>query len=165
PIPYSIGVDPDTNMAMVAFSSSSVSSAANLGFVINLNAGSNPPFGCLDRTVTTGPCIFSQVTMNNGTYPQIAMAPHGHLALVTPGGSGVVRGVDVTKPSGGNVILSATLTAGIVTITVDSDSTHCPAGVSSPCPFSLMPGNAGDVLITGVTKGANGTDFNGVFPV
>ncbi len=165
PIPYSIGVDPDTNMAMVAFSSSSVSSAANLGFVVNLNAGSNPPFGCLDRTVTAGPCIFSQVTMNNGTYPQIAMAPHGHLALVTPGGSGVVRGVDVTKPSSGNVILSATLTAGIVTITVDSDSTHCPAGVSSPCPFSLMPGNAGDVLITGVTKGANGTDFNGVFPV
>jgi DNA-binding beta-propeller fold protein YncE len=165
PIPYSIGVDPDTNLAMVAFSSTSVSSAANLGFVVNLNPGSNPPFGCLDPTVTVGPCIFSQVTLNNGTYPQIAMAPHGHLALVTPGGSGVVRGVDVTKPSSGNVILSATLTAGLVTVTVDPDTTHCPPGVPSPCPFSLLPGNAGDVLITGVTKGTNGTDFNGVFPV
>jgi len=169
PIPYSIGVDPDTNLAMVAFSSTSTSSAANLGFVINLNTGSNPPFGCLDTTVTTGPCVFSQVTMNNGAYPQIAMAPHGHLALVTPGGSGVVRGVDVTKPSSGNVILSATLTAGLVTVTVDT--TKCPPGVTpsgtatNPCPLGLMPGNAGSVLITGVTKGSNGTDFNGVFPV
>jgi DNA-binding beta-propeller fold protein YncE len=169
PIPYSIGVDPDTNMAMVAFSSTSVSSAANLGFVVNLNAVNNPPFGCLDPTVTAGPCIFSQVTMNNGAYPQIAMAPHGHLALVTPGGSGVVRGVDVTKPSSGNVILSATLTASLVTITIDT--TKCPpplanpTSTSNPCPFSLLPGNAGDVLIQGVSKGANGTNFNGVFPV
>lgn len=152
PIPYSIGVDPDTNLALVAFSSTSVSSAANLGFVVNLNTGSNPLFGCLDPTITVGPCIFSQVTLNTGSYPQIAMAPHGHLALVSPGGAGVVRGVDVTKRSTSTPILSATLTAGLVTITTTTD-------------HGLIPGNAGTVLITGVKNGSNGTIFNGVFPV
>src|SRR6266481_6113570 len=39
PLPYAIGVDPDTNLALVAYSSTSTSSAANLGFVVNLNQG------------------------------------------------------------------------------------------------------------------------------
>ena len=43
PLPYAIGVDPDTNMSIVAYSSTSASSAANLGFLINLNTGSAPP--------------------------------------------------------------------------------------------------------------------------
>src|SRR6267378_2803957 len=46
PLPYAIGVDPDTNLALVAYSSTSTSSIANLGFVVNLNQGANPPFGC-----------------------------------------------------------------------------------------------------------------------
>src|SRR5205823_13892456 len=33
PIAYSIGVDPDSNLALVAYSATSVSTAANLGFV------------------------------------------------------------------------------------------------------------------------------------
>ncbi len=182
PMPYAIGVDPDSKLALVAYSSaiiSSVSSVANLGFIVNLNpnvAGSNN-YGCtLGQALGSssnqfGQCLFSQVTLNTGLYPQIAMSRHGHTALVTPGGSGVARGVDVTKQSGGNLITSSVLTAGLVTVTVDT--TKCPNGVTpsgaSPnfCPLNLIPGNAGSVLITGVKPGtvANSVFFNGVFNV
>ena len=111
------------------------------------------------------------MTLNTGAYPQIAMSRHGHTALVTPGGSGVVRGVDVTKSSGGNFIISSVLTAGLVTVTVDT--TKCPPGVpkplsgtsTNPCPLTLVPGNAGSVFITGLVPGntANSAFFNGVF--
>ncbi len=159
PLPYSIGVDPDTDMALVAYSSTSVSSAANLGFLVNLNpntTGSNP-FGCPLSPALVGQCLFAQVTLNTGQYPQIAMAPHGHLALVTPGGAGVVRGVDVTKASQSATIKSLTLAAGIVTVTTTA-------------PNGLVPGNSGSVLITGVPapgSAANSTkeNFNGVFNV
>jgi len=159
PLPYSIGVDPDTNMALVAYSSTSTSSAANLGFLLNLNpntTGSNP-FGCPLSPALVGQCLFAQVTLNTGQYPQIAMAPHGHLALVTPGGSGVLRGVDVTKASQSATIQSLTLAAGIVTVTTTAAN-------------GLVPGNSGTVLITGVPapgSAANSTkeNFNGVFNV
>jgi DNA-binding beta-propeller fold protein YncE len=179
PMPYAIGVDPDSNLALVAYSSTSVASAANLGFIINLNPDSTTntnPYGCalgnsINQTTKAGQCIFSQVTLNTGTYPQIAVSSHGHTALVTPGGSGVVRGVDVTKPSSANFISNATLTAGLVTVTVDT--TKCPPGAtatgttSNPCPLTLVPGNAGSVLISGVKPGnaANASFFNGIFAV
>src|SRR5215472_13405982 len=181
PLPYSIGVDPDSNLAIVAYSSTSSSSSANLGFIVNLNPDSpaSPnPYGCVlehainSSSTKVGQCLSAQVTLNNGAYPQIAMAPHGHFALVTPGGQGVGRGVDVTKPSTANVLQSSTLTAGLVTVTVDT--TKCPPGVqptstssTNPCPLQMVPGNAGTVLITGVKPGtaANDSLFNGDFAV
>jgi hypothetical protein len=160
PLPYSIGVDPDTNMAIVAYSSTSASSAANLGFLINLNSGAAPPFGCINDTATNknpGPCVFAQVTLNTGAYPQVAMAPHGHLAFVTPGGQGSLQGVDVTKGSASAEIQSLTLAAGIVTVTTTASN-------------GLVPGNSGTVLISGVpgpgTSGNSTTaNFNGVYVV
>jgi DNA-binding beta-propeller fold protein YncE len=165
PLPYAIGVDPDTNMGVVAYSSTSASSAANLGFLVNLNTGANP-YGCPASTATpqpTGPCLYAQVTLNSGAYPQIAMAPHGHLAFVTPGGSGALQGVDVTKSSFSTAINSLTLAAGIVTVITANTSTTNP-------PAFLTPGNSGTVLITGVpapgTAGNSTTaNFNGVFSV
>jgi DNA-binding beta-propeller fold protein YncE len=180
PLPYSIGVDPDSNLALVAYSSTSTSSAANLGFTVNLNPNSSStpnPYGCVvdhalnPSSTKVGQCLSAQVTLNTGAYPQIAMAPHGHLALMTPGGSGVVRGVDVTRPSTANVILSSTLTAGLVTVTINSSKCPPPlpnpTSTSNPCPFTMVPGNAGSVLITGVTPGnsANNAFFNGVYSV
>jgi DNA-binding beta-propeller fold protein YncE len=183
PMPYSIGVDSDSNLAIVAYSVTSASSASNVGFIVNLNPNTadangkaTNPYGCLlGQAVNSssnkyGQCLTAQVTLNTGTYPHVAVAPHGHLALVTPGGSGFVRGVDVTKPSNANVILSSTLTAGLVTVTVDT--TKCPPGVpptststSNPCPLQMVPGVTGTVVITGVTPGnsANTALFNGVF--
>lgn len=169
PMPYAIGVDPDSNLALVAYSSTSTSSSSNLGFLLNLNpntadANGKPtnPYGCaLGQAINSasnafGQCLFAQVTLNTGVYPQIAMASHGHLALVTPGGSGVVRGVDVTKPSTSNTIASSTMTAGLITVTIASGQT-----------LSMVPGNAGTVLIAGVKPGntANDSFFNGVFSV
>lgn len=184
PMPYSIGVDPDSNLAVVAYSSTSASSVANVGFVVNLNPNTSDangnatnPYACLlgqainSASNKFGQCLTAQVTLNTGQYPQIAVSRHGHSALVTPGGSGVVRRVNVTQPSGGNVIISASLTAGLVTVTVDP--TKCPTGVppsgTAPniCPLNLVPGNAGSVLITGLAAGtaANSSFFNGVYSV
>jgi hypothetical protein len=165
PLPYSIGVDPDTNMAVVAYSSTSASSSANLGFLVNLNTGSAPPFGCINDTSTNknaGPCVFAQVTLNTGSNPQVAMAPHGHLAFVTPGGAGALQGVDVTKASTSANIQSLTLAAGIVTVTLVPPT-------ANQATF-LTPGNSGTVLITGIpgpgTSGNSTTaNFNGVFNV
>jgi DNA-binding beta-propeller fold protein YncE len=165
PLPYAIGVDPDTNMGVVAYSSTSASSAANLGFLVNLNTGANP-FGCPLSSATpqpTGACLYAQVTLNTGAFPQIAMAPHGHLAFVTPGGSGALQGVDVTKSSFSTAITSLTLAAGIVTVTTANTLTTNP-------PAFLTPGNSGTVLITGIPgpgTAANSTtaNFNGVFSV
>lgn len=159
PLPYAIGVDPDTNMALVAYSSTSTSSAANLGFLVNLNTGVNP-FGCPISTASpkpTGMCLFAQVTLNTGQYPQIAMAPHGHIAFVTPGGQGALQGVDVTKQSSSAMIKSLTLAAGIVTVTTTASN-------------GLVPGNSGTVLITGVpgpgtTGNSTTANFNGVVNV
>lgn len=161
PMPYAIGLDPDTNLAMVAYSSTSTSSAANLGFIVNLNLdGSNNPFGCPLSTATTPPtgqCLFAQVTLNTGAYPQIAMAPHGHLAFVTPGGSGVIRGVDVTKASNSTPLKSLSIAAGVVTVTTTVS-------------HGLVPGSATTVLISGValpntTANPTTANFNGVFVV
>ncbi len=157
PLPYAIGVDPDTNMAVVAYSSTSASSAANLGFLVNLNTGTNP-YGCM-TTSATAPCLFAQVTLNSGAYPQVAMAPEGHIAYVTPGGSGALQGVNVTKPSTSAFISTLTLAAGIVTVTTTGSN-------------GLVPGNSGTVLIAGVpAPGAAGSanpttaNFNGVYNV
>ena len=163
PLPYAIGVDPDTNLALVAYSSSSTSSAANLGFVVNLNQGAGA-FGCLaisGQATPTPPCIFSQVTLNTGQYPQIAMAPHGHMAYVTPGGSGIVSGIDVTQPSTSIPLSSLVLNAGLVTATTAN---------STPL-TGLVPGLPTTVLISGVPPLSNpgGTpttvNLNGVFPI
>src|SRR5229473_658943 len=159
PRPYAIGVDPDTNLALVAYSSTSSSSLANLGFVVNLNQGTSAPFGCLANSGQTPPCIFSQVTLNTGAYPQIAMAPHGHMAYVTPGGSGAVSGVNVMQPSTSIGLSTLSLTAGTVTATTAN---------STPL-TGLVPGIPTTVLISGVPPLANpggnptSVNLNGVF--
>jgi len=161
PLPYAIGVDPDTNLALVAYSSTSTSSAANLGFVVNLNQGAGAPFGCLANSGQTPPCIFSQVTLNTGAYPQIAMAPHGHMAYVSPGGSGVLAGVNVMQPSTSIGLSTLALTAGTVTATTAN---------STPL-TGLVPGIPTTVLISGVPPLSNpngspaSVNLNGVFSI
>jgi DNA-binding beta-propeller fold protein YncE len=154
PLPYAIGVDPDTNLALVAYSSTSTSSASNLGFVVNLNQGAGGPFGCQD-SAQTPPCIFSQVTLNTGQYPQIAMASHGHMAYITPGGAGALRGVDVTQPSTSIALGSVSVTAGLVTATT-----------ANGAPLTgLVPGIPTSVLITGIPNLAGNVNLNGVFTI
>jgi hypothetical protein len=96
PVPYSIGVDSDTNNAIVAYSSTANPTTAKVGFLLDLNK--NTQQTCIG-TSGGSPCVHAQVTLNTGGNPQIAMLPHSHLAYVTPGGAGVLTGVDVTKAS------------------------------------------------------------------
>lgn len=157
PLPYSVGVDPDTNMALVAFSSSHTPTTAKVGFLLDLNKDSQTCLANPNVTQTTPPCVFAQVTLNTGAYPQIAMIPHQRTAFVTPGGSGVVTGVDVTKASSQVSIANISLFSGLVTVTV-----NLPSGQT----LGINPGNPGSVLIQGVPLGsANSTNFNGVFTV
>jgi DNA-binding beta-propeller fold protein YncE len=159
PTPYSAGVDPDTNKAIVAYSSTANPTTAKVGFLLDLNTGdtgtSSAP-ACLKipgQTVTASPCVSAQVTLNTGTAPQIAMLPHNHLAVVTPGGLGITSGIDVTKSSTFVGIANVSLTSGLVTVTTTGN-------------HGLNPGNPGTVLILGVPKGTtNQVDFNGAFTV
>jgi DNA-binding beta-propeller fold protein YncE len=154
PIPYSVGVDSDTNMAVVAFSSGANPTTAKVGFLVDLNKDSQT---CLSGAAqTTPPCPHAQVTLNTGTYPQIAMVPHSHLAFVTPGGLGTIVGIDVTKSSSQLPIKSVTVTSGLVTAQVD-----LPSGQT----LGLNPGNPGTVLIQGIPVTGNNTNFNGAFTV
>ena len=155
PLPYSIGVDPDTNMAVVAFTSSATPTTAKVGYLLDLSPDSQQ---CLAGAAQTSPpCVHAQVTLNTGTYPQVAMVPHSHLAYVTPGGQGTISGIDVTQSSSQLQITSVTLISGLVTVTV-----NIPSGQT----LGINPGNPGSVLIQGVPLGtANKTNFNGVFTV
>jgi DNA-binding beta-propeller fold protein YncE len=154
PLPYAIGVDSDSNLALVAYSSTSTSSSSNLGFVVNLNQVAGGPFGCLVAGQNP-PCIYSQVTLNTGQYPQIAMASHGHMAYVTPGGLGVVRGVDITQPSTSLALSTLSLTAGVVTATTANGAALT----------GLIPGIPTTVLISGVPPLAGNVNLNGVFTI
>lgn len=155
PLPYSVGVDSDTNHAVVAYSSSVSPTTAKVGFLLNLN-NVDDGNGCLSnpaQTASVPPCIFAQVTLNTGQSPQVAMLPHTHLAVVTPGGIGIANGVDVTKASSQSTISNVSVTSGLVTVT--TTAAH-----------GLNPGNPGTVLILNVPKGGtNQTEFNGAFTV
>jgi DNA-binding beta-propeller fold protein YncE len=155
PLIYSVGVDSDTNNAIVAYSSTANPTTAKIGFLLDLNKDSMP---CLPSlTSATPPCIHAQVTLNTGQFPQIAMIPHQHQALVTPGGQGFIQGVDVTQGSSAFTIANVTLSSGLVTVTL-----NIPSGQI----LSLNPGNPGSVLIQNVPLGAtNGTNFNGIFSI
>ena len=154
PLPYSVGVDPDTNNAVVAYSSSSNPTSAKVGFLLDLNKDTQT---CLAGAAqTTAPCVHAQVTLNTGTYPQVAMVPHSHLAFVTPGGIGIINGIDVTKSSTQLPIKNVSVTSGLVTVSVD-----LPSGQT----LGLNPGNPGTVLIQGIPTTALGTTFDGAFTV
>ncbi len=155
PLVYSIGVDSDTNNAVVAYSSTANPTTAKIGFLLDLNKDSQ---ACLPSlTSATPPCIHAQVTLNTGQFPQIAMIPHQHQALVTPGGAGIIQGVDVTQTSSSFTIANVTLSSGLVTVTL-----NIPSGQT----LSLNPGNPGSVLIQNVPNGSlNNTNFNGVFTI
>jgi DNA-binding beta-propeller fold protein YncE len=154
PFPYSIAVDPDTNHAIVAYSSSSNPTTAKVGFLLDLTAGNADCIVIPSQPANTkSPCISGQVTLNTGLYPQAAIVPHTHTAVVTPGGLGITNGVDVLKSSSSVGVMNVSLTSGLVTVTTTAS-------------HGLNPGNPGTVLIEGVPKGTtNQVEFNGAFTV
>jgi DNA-binding beta-propeller fold protein YncE len=157
PSPFSVGVDPDTNLALVAFSSTNVGFIVNL-FIPGVDSGTpTSPSSCFVTSIAQSlPCATASVTLPTGKYPQIAMEPHVHLAFVTPGAVGVGAGplsvIDLAQPNGKVQIGSATRSSNLVTVT--TSAAH-----------NLNPGNPGVVLINGLPNGSNGTVFNGSYAV
>ncbi len=152
PFPYSVGIDPFSHRAVVAFAST------NVGLIINLDSNPSASLQCLpsppNTTWALPFCPIDYVTLSSGANPQVAFEPGARLAYITPGGAGLLSAVNLANPSSGLVnIASATRASNLVTIT--TSAAH-----------NLIPGNPGTVLISGLPPGAtNKTDFNGSFPV
>ena len=150
PFPYSVGIDPFSHRAVVAFAST------NVGLIINLDTSSTASPTCIlpGQTATPKLCPIAYVTLNTGANPQIAFEPGAHLAYVTPGGAGLLSAVNLANPSVGSVgISSATRASNVVTIT--TSAAH-----------NLNPSNPGTALISGLPLGStNKTNFDGSFSV
>ena len=149
PFPYSVGIDPFSHHAVVAFAST------NVGLVINLDTSPNASPVCIvpGQTATPKLCPIGYVTLNAGPNPQIAFESGARLAYVTPGGAGLLSAVNLANPSVGSVgVASATRAGNIVTITTSAA-------------LNLSPSNPGTVLISGLPQGANKTNFDGSFSV
>ncbi len=146
PLPFSVGVDPITHYAVVAFSN------AFVGFVVDVNPNpSTQAPGCFVTTQKV-PCAIASVSLNTGPTPQVVMQPNAPLAYVTPGGTGVTSVVNLLLTNQSVAIAAspngATCTNNVVTIT-------------TPAPNGLNPSSPGTVLIAGVTP----ADFNGTYNV
>ncbi len=142
PFPYSVGIDPLTHTAVIAYSST------NIGFLADINpANSANASECL-LSGQHPPCVISSVTLNTGQYPQVALEPRTHLAYVTPGGAGNMSVVDLTHKSASIGIATATRAANVVTI-------------STVAPHNINPANPGTILISGLST--TNTNFNGTF--
>jgi DNA-binding beta-propeller fold protein YncE len=158
PFPYSVGIDPFTDRALVAFASTNVGLIINLDPNITFSTDKTVPPQCILPGPTSAPkyCPIGYVTLNSGANPQIAFEPGARLAYATPGGAGLLSAVDLSNTSKGSLgvaIASATRASNVVTVTTSSS-------------HNLNPGNPGTVLISGLPKGTNNmTNFDGSFSV
>jgi DNA-binding beta-propeller fold protein YncE len=158
PFPYSVGVDPFTDRAVVAFASTNVGLIINLDPNFAFNSNTSIPPQCILPGPASAPkyCPIGYVTLASGPNPQVAFEPGARLAYVTPGGAGLLSAVDLSNASAGSLgvpIASATRASNVVTIA--TSSAH-----------NLNSGNPGTVLISGLPPGTtNKTNFNGSFSV
>jgi hypothetical protein len=149
PFPYAVGIDPFLHRALVAFADT------NVGLIVNLDATATP--NCILSAATTPYCATGYVTLNTGDHPQVAFEPNSHIAYVTPGGGGLLEGINLaTSPSTISTVTNVKRTANSVQVTT-KDPHNLASGVSQ------LGGPT--VLISNVPAGANGTNFNGAFPV
>lgn len=146
PKPYAVGVDPYSHLALIAYSST------NVGLVLNLDPAL-PQAKCLvvSPAQTAPYCVVSTVTLNTGAGPQVAVQPQVHLALVSPGGSGLLSVVDLQQRGTTLTILTtggAVRSGNVVTIKTQEKN-------------GINPAVGGTILITGVAS----STFNGSFQI
>ncbi|OLB35094.1 MAG: hypothetical protein AUH11_15840 [Acidobacteria bacterium 13_2_20CM_57_17] len=158
PFPYSVGVDPFTDRALVAFASTNVGLIINLDPNFTFNPDPKVPPQCILPGPASAPnyCPIGYVTLNSGPNPQVAFEAGARMAYVTPGGAGLLSAVDLSNASKGSLgvpISSATRASNVVTVTTSSS-------------HNLNPSNPGTVLVSGLPKGTtSGTNFDGSFSV
>jgi DNA-binding beta-propeller fold protein YncE len=101
--PYSVGVNPITGIALVAYQST------NIGALVDLTQ--------------TPPAFIGAVTLGTGTKPQVGIIPNLNWGFVTPGGAGTFSIVNLAQNNssligaGGAVRVSSTSTTTITTET------------------------------------------------
>jgi hypothetical protein len=159
--PYAIGIDPGTNLGVVAYSNLNINT--NLAFIVNLNPPGAPPTGS-SRCFAGGtpPCAVAPVTVNTGTYPQVIMQPNVPIAYVTPGGStlGTTSVVNLLQTSTSVKIAPAGASQTTSGAYWDGVNAH----ITTLTPHGIDPTLGGTVIISGIMS-ANGLDFNGTFSV
>ena len=152
PQPYSVGVDPITHYAVVAFSN------AYVGFVVDVNPNpSNQAPACFVSTQKV-PCAIASVSLNTGPNPQVVIQPNAPLAYVTPGGSIAAGKTGVTS------VVNLLLTNNTVAIAAAPNGAVCTNNVvtiTTPTANGLNQSTPGTVLISGVMP----ADFNGTYNV
>src|SRR6202011_1925484 len=138
PAPFAVGVDPTTNLAIVAYSNS------NVGFIVDLrsyNSANPQPTPCFN-TAQSSPCAIASVSLTTGPTPQVIMQPNVPLAYVTPGGSGNTTVVNLLSKDNSSTISAgpsgAVRTNNVVTIVTTT-------------PHGINPATGGTVLISGIT--------------
>jgi DNA-binding beta-propeller fold protein YncE len=159
PTPYSIGVDPQTHLAALAYSSTNLS--ASIGFIVDVNPNLDPnnpdPHTCFaNSTAQKPPCVIAPVSLVTGATPQVVMQPNAPLAYVTPGGQGSTAVVDLLQqgtsakiaPAASGSTSGAVRTNGIVTIITLT-------------PHGINPALGGTVIISGLMP----ADLNGTYQV
>jgi len=161
PHPFSVGIDPETHLAVVAFSN------ATLGFVVYVNpnpipAGVTPPT-CFNSSQTP-PCAIASVSLNTNATPQVVMEPDAPLAYITPGS--IEAGTGPSSATGVTSVVNLLLTNNSVAIAPSPNGASCPAGddiatIITPTANGLNQAFPGAVLIQGVTP----SYFNGTYNV
>lgn len=126
--PFSVGVNPITGLALVTYQNS------NHADILDLTQ--------------TPPAFVSTTTISTGANTQVAIEPRLNWAVVTPGGSGTLSIVDLSRRVTSAIATSsgASRTNGITTITTSSSHAFLPNQV---------------VLISGVAD----PTFNGIFTI
>ncbi|HET6929613.1 MAG TPA: hypothetical protein VFI45_04780, partial [Candidatus Acidoferrum sp.] len=158
--PYSIGIDPGTNLGVVAYSNLNINT--NLAFIVNLNTGTSSTGTSQCFAGGNPPCAVAPVTVNTGTFPQVIMQPNVPIAYVTPGGStlGTTSVVNLLQtstsvkiaPAGASQTTSGAYWDGIL------------AHITTVTAHGIDPTLGGTVIISGIMS-ANGINFNGTFSV
>ncbi len=157
PTPYSIGVDPGTHLAALAYAGTNTST--NIGFIVDVNPnldGSDTHTCFSSSSVQTPPCVLAPVSMVTGATPQVVMEPGAPLAYVTPGGQGSDSVVDLLQQG-----VSAQIAPGGTTTTSGAVRNDGTVTIITLTPHGINPALGGTVIIAGLLP----ADLNGTYQV
>jgi DNA-binding beta-propeller fold protein YncE len=158
PTPYAVGVDPETHLAALAYSSTN--QYANVGFIVDVNPnldGSDTRACFANSTAQKPPCVTALVSMVTGATPQVVMQPGAPLAYVTPGGQGTTSVVNLLQQGTSSQIAPA----GTSTTTSGAYRVNGIVTIITQTPHGINPASGGTVIISGLLP----ADLNGTYQV
>ena len=158
-VPYAVGIDPGTNLGVVAYTN------ATLAFIVDLTPpGSASPSGAKCLLGGTAPCAVAPVSVNTGAFPQVIMQPDVPVGYVTPGGTSVGTTSVVNLLQTATTVKIMPAPAGAQTTSGAYWTSDGTAHITTLTPHGINPTLGGTVIISGLTS-TNGLNFNGTFAV